>query len=354
MLALEAGHRLGDLELDVVLTVAAGETLALAGPSGAGKTSTLRVAAGLARPDRGRVSCGGETWLDTGSGVDVPAERRRCGYLFQEHALFGHMRAWQNVAYGLDRVPRARRRELAVDLLGRFGLAERADSRPRDLSGGERQRVALARALAREPRLLLLDEPLSALDARTRASASRALTEALADAAAPALLVTHDFEEAALLADRVAVIDHGRVVQEGTAAELAAGPGSAFVADLTGAVVLPGVASTRPDGLTVVALDGGGELLSAERAQGAVAATIHPWEIALAPPDAHADDSARNRLRGTVSSVTPLGNRVRVGVMTPQPITAELTPAAAEALRLAPGASVVAAFKATATRLVPR
>src|SRR5918998_1524205 len=175
MSGLEAAvrTRIGALDLDVGLAVAAGECLALAGPSGAGKTSVLRVIAGLLRPAGGRVKCGGAEWLDTARGIDIPAERRACGYLFQEYALFGHQSAWRNVAYGLRELPRREREPRARELLGRFGLAGRADARPATLSGGERQRVALARALARRPAALLLDEPLAALDAGTRAAARR-------------------------------------------------------------------------------------------------------------------------------------------------------------------------------------
>ena len=214
---MRPGTELGALALDVAVAVAPGECLALAGPSGAGKTSVLRVAAGLLRPERGRVEAARETWLDTDGGVDVPPERRRCGYVFQEYALFPHLTAWQNVAYPLRGVPRAERRERALGLLDRFGMRELADARPATLSGGERQRVALARMLAREPGVLLLDEPLSALDARTRAGAARELAAVLREAEAPALLVTHDFAEAAQLGDRVGIIDAGRVIQEGTA-----------------------------------------------------------------------------------------------------------------------------------------
>ena len=231
MLELEAGTRVGPLELDVALSVAPGRCLALAGPSGAGKTSVLRIATGLLRPSRGRVACGDRTWLDTDRGVDVPPEQRRCGYVFQDYALFPAMTALQNVAFPL----RGDRRR-AHELLDRFGIARLADARPATLSGGEKQRVALARALARRPDALLLDEPLSALDARTRASAARTLREILDEVDVPALLVTHDFAEAAELGDRVGVVDAGRIVQEGTATELAARPATSFVADFTGAV----------------------------------------------------------------------------------------------------------------------
>jgi len=354
VLRVEAQARLGPFSLDVALETPAGSCLALAGPSGAGKTSVLRVVAGLVTPQRGRVSCGEDVWLDTDRGVDVPPERRRCGYVFQEYALFPHLRAWQNVAYPLRDVPRRRRRRCALELLERFGAAHLADARPSTLSGGERQRVAVARALARRPAALLLDEPLSALDARTRASAGRELAGALRDIGVPALLVTHDFTEAALLGDRVGVVDGGRVVQLGTAAQLAAAPASAFVADFTGAVVLTGTARAGRDGLTRVALDGGGSVASTDSGDGPVAVSVYPWEIALAAPTTPRSGSAQNHLTVEVVSITAVGNRVRVGLAAPQPLTAEISDASVRELALAPGARAVASWKATSTRLLSR
>jgi molybdate transport system ATP-binding protein len=354
VLRVEARTTLGQLELDVALDVPAGRCLALAGPSGAGKTSVLRVVAGLLRPRSGLVRCGDAAWLDTSRRLDVPPELRRCGYVFQDYALFGHLSAWRNVAYGLRGGRRADRRARALELLDRFGMAHLADARPRTLSGGERQRVALARALAPEPSALLLDEPLSALDARTRASAARELGAVLRTAGVPALLVTHDFAEAALLGDEVGVIDGGRVVQRGSASTLAARPASAFVADFTGAVVLTGSASPGADGLTHVALDGGGQVSSTDAATGPVAVSVFPWEIALAPAGGAPSGSAQNRLAVEVTSVTALGNRVRVGLTAPQPLTAEITGPALRDLRLQPGDRVQATWKAAATRLVAR
>ena len=352
MLRVEAATRLGAFGLDVALEVPAGECLALAGPSGAGKTTVLRVAAGLVRPEQGRVACGEEVWLDVAGGVDVAPERRRIGYVFQEYALFGHLKVWQNVAYPLRGVPRAQRRSRALELLERFGIAALADERPRTLSGGERQRVAVARALARKPAALLLDEPLSALDTRSRAAAGRELGAVLAETGVPALLVTHDFTEAALLGTRVGVIDGGLIVQEGTAGELAAAPVSAFVADFTGAVVLIGIAHPLEDGLTSVALDGGGTVLSTEPGDGPVAVSVYPWEIALAPAGSERTGSAQNHLAVDVVSVTAVGNRVRAGLAAPQPLVAELSDASAHELGLAPGVPVIATWKAAATRLL--
>jgi ABC-type sulfate/molybdate transport systems ATPase subunit len=349
MLSAELRHPLRAFVLDLALEVEPGTCLALAGPSGAGKTSVLRMIAGLLRAERADVRCGGELW--DGPGVRVAPERRRCGFLFQDYALFAHMSAWENVAYGL-RGPRARRRAEATALLARFDVAELAGARPRQLSGGERQRVALARALARPPAALLLDEPLSALDAATRADATHALRTAVAEAGAPTLLVTHDFTEAAVLADRVAVVEDGRVQQEGSAATLAAEPRSAFVASFTGATTLRGFAARRGDGLTAIALDGGGTIVAADQAQGRVTAVVHPWDVTLEDPGAPAG-SAQNRIVATVMTLTPAGNRLRVGLHAGQPLAAEVTGAGAARLGLVPGSQVLATWKATATRLVP-
>jgi molybdate transport system ATP-binding protein len=216
------------------------------------------------------------------------------------------------------------------------------------ISGGERQRVALARALARGPAVLLLDEPLAALDAATRATVRAELRELLAEQALPTVLVTHDYEDAAALADRVGVLADGRLVQVGTPAELVAAPATPFVAEFTGLNLLVGTASPAGDGLTAVLLADGARAFSTDRLDGRVGLVVYPWEVTLAreaPPD-----SAQNHLRGPIASIVPLGNRVRVQV---GPLAAEITAASAARLGLAVGDSVVASFKATSTRLVP-
>jgi molybdate transport system ATP-binding protein len=352
MLSVEVQGGTGGIDLELSLEAHPGACLAIAGPSGAGKTTALRIIAGLARPDRGHVRCGDEVWLDTERGIDLPPERRRCGYMFQDYALFPRMRAWQNVAYGLEGVTRGERRAAAERHLGRFGVADLAEARPGRLSGGERQRVALARTLASSPRALLLDEPLSALDARSRPRAARELAEILAELSVPTLLVTHDFGEAALLGDQVAVLDGGRVVQRGTAEELAAGPRSAFVADLTGAVVLSGVARPQADGLTAIDLDGGGRILSVDHGSGPTAVSVYPWEIELEPSGREHVGSAQNRLPAEVRTVTSIGGRVRVGLAASQALTADVTPVAVRKLGLVPGRRVTAVWKAAATRIV--
>jgi molybdate transport system ATP-binding protein len=341
-LRIDYDHSLRTFDAHVELTVDAGETLALVGPSGAGKTTTLQVVAGLLRPDRGMVSVDGDTWLDTSVGLDRPAERRRVGYLFQEYALFPHLDVAANVRFG------APRGAAIGELLERFRIDGLQGARVRELSGGERQRVALARALARRPAALLLDEPLSALDAHTRTTVRAELHELLRELGLPTILVTHDFEDAAALADRVGVIVAGRIVQQGPAAGLVAEPGDAFVASLTGASLLPGVARAGQNGLTEVVLDAGGSAWSTDRATGRVGVAIHAWEVALARETP--DDSALNHLRGTITSIVPLGNRARVRV---GDLVAEISAASLERLALREGEPVVASFKATAARLLP-
>ncbi|MDO9356324.1 MAG: ATP-binding cassette domain-containing protein [Solirubrobacteraceae bacterium] len=354
MLCVSARTALDGFTLDVDFEVQRGSCLALAGPSGAGKSTILRVIAGIARPDHGRVLLDDRTWLDTTARIDLPPEARRVGYVFQHYALFDHLSAWQNVAYPLRGMGAAERRSRAIALLDRFGIAALADARPERLSGGERQRVAVARALAREPDALLLDEPLSALDARTRSGAARELLHTLAEADVPSILVTHDFTEAALLGDSVAIIDAGRVIQRGAPEQLAAAPASAFVADFAGAVVLTGTAAPGEAGLTVVDLDGGGRLTSVDGAAGPVAVAVFPWEITLVVGPPRASGSAQNGITARITSLTAIGNRVRVGLEAGQPFVAEITSASVEGLGLVVGGEVTAAFKATATRLVPR
>jgi molybdate transport system ATP-binding protein len=355
VLHAEVRTTLGALELDLAFEVEAGRCLALAGPSGAGKTTALRILAGLTRPRAGVVRCGERTWLDTDRGIELPPERRHCGYVVQDYALFGHLRAWQNVAYGLrSERSRTRRRGRALELLERFDLSERADARPAALSGGERQRVALARTLASNPSVLLLDEPLAALDSPGRARARRELAKVLRELDVPVVLVTHDFMEAAMLGDEVAVIDGGHVVQRGSADQLAAGPQSAFVADFSGASVLTGTARRADDGLTRVELDGGGVVTSTAAASGPVVVAVHPWEVSIEPVDTGATGSATNRLAVEVISIVIVGNRARVGLAAPQPLVAEITHASAQRLGLVTGVRVTASWKAAATQILPR
>ncbi|MEP6909777.1 MAG: ABC transporter ATP-binding protein [Actinomycetota bacterium] len=323
-------------DVEVALDVGR-ETVALVGPSGAGKTTLLRALAGLTRPSRGRIEVDGETWLD--GKRSLRPEARSVGYVFQEYALFPHLTVERNVSFGAAAHPY---------LLERFGLAGLRKAKPGQLSGGEKQRVALARALAREPKVLLLDEPLAALDAHTRGRVRAELAGHLREAGLPTILVTHDFMDAAALGNRIGVLVDGKIVQMGTATELIAAPESSFVAEFAGSNLLHGIGRPGRGGLSEVALEDGTTFLSSDVGTGPVGLVVHPWDISVAR--ALADDSAQNHLSGTITSMIPLGNRMRVTV---GPLTAEITAASAEQLRLAVGETVVASFKATATRLMP-
>jgi len=233
----------------------------------------------LERACRGRIALGDELWLDADRHVHLVPERRRVGYLPQDYALFPHLTVAGNVRF-------SGRRDRS-DLLERLRIAHLGGARPAQLSGGERQRVALARALAREPRVLLLDEPFGALDAITRQRVRSELAEFLAGLGLPALLVTHAFDEAAFLADRIGVLDQGTLVQLSSPSELIENPATALVAELTGANVLDGIAEPSPAGASV-RLSGGGELVSSTRAKGPVQVIVHPWALELTDPGASA------------------------------------------------------------------
>jgi molybdate transport system ATP-binding protein len=334
-------HGLRDVRLELTLEVGS-ETVALVGPSGAGKSSLLRAIAGLLRPERGRIAVDGVAWLDTGSGLDLPPERRSVGLVFQEYALFPHLSVRANVAFGANRA------DLVGEVMDRLRISQLGDERPGRLSGGERQRVALARALAREPRVLLLDEPLAALDAHTRDAVRGELRELLAGLRLPTILVTHDFEDAAALADRVGVLVDGRLLQVGTASELVASPADPFVARFTGATLLHGVAESGAGGLTRVALDVGGEAWTSDTGVGRVALAVHPWEVSVSR--SAPDDSTVNHISAPIISLVTIGNRVRVRV---GPLAGEITSSSADRLMLREGDVVVASFKATAARLIP-
>ena len=327
---------------------------ALVGPSGAGKTTALRVVAGLRRPVRGRVALGEEVWLDTETGVDLPPERRRVGLVFQQLALFPHLTVEQNVVYGplalghgRDGVGRAN------DLMETFGIGHLRSARPGELSGGERQRVALARTLAADPAALLLDEPLSALDPHTKSAVAGELAGHVRGAGLPVLIVSHDFADVLGLADRVSVIEDGTIAQEGSPAELLQAPSSAFVAAFTGVNYLPGLASRRGPLTEVRAAEGGARFVSADPAAGPVGVVVPPWDVELSaarPPGG----SALNALMGPVAKVAGVANRIRVTVGSSPPIVAEITEESFRRMRLGPGVVVVATWKATGTRLVPR
>jgi molybdate transport system ATP-binding protein len=347
---------LSSFTVEADLSVAV-ETLALVGPSGAGKSSILRMVAGLLDPDEGRIAVAGATVFDAGpgrGGVRLPSESRRVALVFQDYALFPHLSVRANVAFGTR--ARGRRRADAIALangwLERLGIASLADRRPSALSGGERQRVALARALASEPEVLLLDEPLSALDAVTKAEVTGELSTELASIGLPTVLVSHDFADVVGLAGRIAVLERGRIVQVGAAAELLEAPASAFVAGFTGVNYFVGTAGRR-GGLTEVRSgDGRTAFVSTDPAEGPVGVVVLPWEVSLstAPPEG----SALNALGGPIRRVAIVGNRARVTVGSEPQVVAEVTEGSVRRMGLGAGVYVVASWKATGTRLVRR
>ena len=340
--------RLGTLELDVELEVPPGRIVGLLGPNGAGKTTLLRVLAGLLAPDEGRVVLDGRVLDDTATGEHVPPEERPVGVVFQNYLLFPHLSALENVAFGLRSrgVAKAEARARAGDWLDRVGLGGVQTSRPKQLSGGQAQRVALARALATEPRLLLLDEPLAALDASTRLETRRELRRQLEGYDGVRILVTHDPMEAIALAERLIVLEAGRVSQTGTPQDISERPRSRYVADLVGVNLFRGRATGDE-----VLIGPTGRLVAPDTGRGEVFAVVHPHAVSLyrqLPAG-----TPRNVWEGTVDALDLEGERVRVRVGGPLPIVAEVTPAAVADLRLADGGPIWVSFKATEVTVYP-
>ncbi len=343
MLQADIEMTLGALDLAVALEVAEGDVVALLGPNGAGKTTTLRAIAGLEPIDRGRIALDGRPLDDPATGVLLPPHQRDIGVVFQDYLLFPHLSALDNVAFGLRArgVGRRDARARAGGWLERVGLADRAQAKPADLSGGQAQRIALARALVIEPRLLLLDEPLAALDARTRQQVRSDLHHHLDAFPGGRLLVTHDPVDAVVLASRLVIIEDGHVTQTGTTAEVTARPKTPYVADLVGINLLVGTAA----GDGSVRLASGHHLAVAGTLPGAeVAIAVRPQSIALSRHEA--TGSPRNRWQATVAEIHPDRDRVRVTLAGPVPATAEITPSALAELALRPGDATWASVKA--------
>jgi molybdate transport system ATP-binding protein len=346
-MSLEAEVRLrrGDLELDLRLAAGEGEVVGVLGPNGAGKTTLLRALAGLQPLDAGRIVLDGQVLDEPAGGRWVPPERRSVGVVFQDYLLFPHLSVLENVAFG----PRVQRRdhpeERARRWLERVGAAPQGRLRPAQLSGGQAQRVALARALALEPRLLLLDEPLAALDAGARGEVRRELRRHLGELRAVRLLVTHDPVDALALADRLVIVEQGRITQAGTAAEVTARPRSRYVADLVGVNLWRGDAQGREVRV------GDAVLNVAEPAAGPVFATVHPRAVALFRT--RPEGTPRNVWRARPVAVDLEGDRARVSLEGPVPVVAEVTPAAVRELELDAGGEVWVAIKATEVQVYP-
>jgi len=350
-LVVDAEVARGNFTLTVAFTVPPGEVLGVLGPNGAGKSTLLSALAGLLPVSAGRIQLAGQAIDDATSGTFLEASDRPVGFVFQNYRLFPHLSVLDNVAFS----PRARglgrpaAKAVAEGWLNRLGLTELADRRPADLSGGQAQRVALGRALAGDPAILLLDEPLSALDARTRLDVQTELRRHLTEFTGPCLLVTHDPLEALMLADRLLVLEDGRIVQEGTPAQIARRPATDYVARLVGLNLYTGHA----DGPQVVVAGGGSFIVPDHNQHGDVLVAVRPSAVTVSTRRPEAT-SARNTWPARIVGLTLLTDRVRLDLHGQPPALVDVTPAAVAELALSPGAQVWLTVKATELEVYPR
>lgn len=339
MLAAQFTTRVGDFEILATVEVSDSEIVAIVGPNGAGKSTILRAVAGLQPLKTGSIVVDEEPWEDVDRGIRLSPESRRVGLVPQDGLLFPHLTIADNVAFG------ARSAELADRWLAQVGLTTRAGSRPGDLSGGQRQLVAVARALAREPRVLLLDEPLASVDASHRPEVRKIVREQLRATPTIRLIVTHDAVEAAALADRIIVLEAGRITQVGTLHDLRNRPRSEYVAALVGVNYFRGIAREG-----TIAVEPRGTLIAAQDIDGEVLATIHPRAVAL--HTTRPTGSPRNVFALSVASVEPSLDRVRIELTGELPLVAEVTHAGSRGLGI--GTHVWGAIKASEVMVYPR
>jgi molybdate transport system ATP-binding protein len=334
--------------LHAPLAVSPGTVLALLGPNGAGKSTALRALAGLVPLDGGSITLAGRCLDRPADGTFVPVADRQVGMVFQDHLLFPHLSALDNIAFGprAAGVRKSSARQSARSWLDRMGLTEQADAQPGTLSGGQAQRVALARALVTSPRLLLLDEPLSALDAGTRMQVRSDLRQHLAAYRGSTVLVTHDPLDAMVLADELVVLEHGRVVQQGRPGDIARAPRTDYVARLVGLNLYRGRGRGHH-----VDVDGGGTLATTDPRDGPVFLAFAPSAVVL--HRSRPDSSARNVWQGRVSGLEQHADTIRVQVDADLPVLADVTTAAVADLRLGVGSDVWAAVKATEIHTYP-
>jgi molybdate transport system ATP-binding protein len=342
------GERPSGFTLEVELEVEAGTTVALLGPNGAGKSTLIDALAGALAIDDGRITLGTRTLDSPADGVFVPPEQRRIGVVFQDYLLFEHLDVLDNVAFGTTGARRRSARQQARRWTALFDLEDFEQRRPSELSGGQAQRVALARAMASEPELLLLDEPLAALDIESRSGLRRTLRTHLDGFDGPRLLITHDPTDAFLLADRILVAEDGRITQSGTPDEIRRRPATSYVAALAGTNLLTG---TNDHGTLVLRDDAMTLTVADTHTNGDVLATIHPSAIALHGEQPHG--SPRNAWQTTVAHIEPQGDVTRVTLGPPLALRADVTPAAVTALGLEPDSLVWVAIKATEIDVAP-
>jgi molybdate transport system ATP-binding protein len=348
MLEADIKLQLSRLNLDTAFTVASGEVLALLGPNGSGKSTTLRALMGLLPLTGGRVVLDGTVLEDPAQRVKIPPENRPIGLMFQDYLLFPHLSAAENVAFGLRAkgIGKKAARDQASQAMARLGLDGLAEAKPGSMSGGQQQRVAMARALVTDPKLLLLDEPLAALDVSIKTDVRRLLREVLRRSSAANVLVTHDLLDAVALGDRMVVIENGAIVQTGTPAEVTARPRSRYVADLVGVNLLRGTAHG-----SVLVVDGGGQLTCAESATGPILAVIAPAAVPVSRE--RPDGDGQNTWPGQISAVDLMGDRVRVRIDGTPAITAEVPPAAVDELKLDDGGQLWASVSPAAITVYP-
>ena len=347
-LRAQVGARVGDLQLDARVDAESREVVVLLGPNGAGKTSLLRALAGLLPLSGGRIVLEESVLEDVGRNVRVPAQRRRIGFVFQDSLLFPHLTVLENVAFGVRARGhgRAQARRIASGWLDRLGIAHRSGVRARVLSGGEAQRVALARALATQPRMLLLDEPFASLDVGARAELRRDLRRHLGSFEGVQLMVTHDPVEALVMADRIIVLEEGKVLQEGSPEQLRTRPRSAYVAQLVGLNLYR--ARATAEGLR---LPSGATLIASGEHRGEVFATVHPRAVSLYR--SRPDGSPRNVWRGAIEAIDREGDRVRLQIGGEIPTVAEITTRALHDLDVQSGDLVWVSLKATEIDVYP-
>lgn len=326
----------------------------LFGPSGAGKTTVLRCLAGLEKPDRGEICFGDETWFSEDGKICVPPQQRETGFFFQDYALFPHLSVHKNIGYNLTGVSTSEKKERIASMIETFDLAKLEARNVQTLSGGEKQRVALARTLCRHPKLLLLDEPLAALDSPTRIRLRKELRHLLDQFQIPVILVTHDRTEALSLGDRMIVMNNGTVLQEGPIAEVFSKPNQKTTAEIVGMEnVFPGLIKEKKDGLAIVEINN--NLLEAADFgldTGPVMVGIRAEDIVLSMA-IETKSSARNRLKGTIEAVVPEESLVRLTINCGFSIDALITRESKEEMELEVSREVMLSVKATSIHLFP-